>query len=197
MFIFRLILVMFLINSNLCRSEENDSLSTVTSGHWNKVDRSFATDPQMMEDLKKLEALGYLKGYTDAPEQQGVTLYNKDLAYHGYNLYYSGHTAEAFLMDMTGEILHQWKFSLDQVLPELPKPKNPLRGIGFWRRVYLYENGDLLAMYANIALVKIDKESKLLWMSKNQYHHDIILDDQGNIMTLDRKRILWICVKPF
>ena len=72
-------------------------------------------------ELEKLKALPYLT-YTakEADKaQSGVTIYNPDLAYNGYNLH--GHV----LMDMEGNIVHKWKGSYINIL----------------------DNGDIIARY--------------------------------------------------
>ncbi len=60
-----------------------------------------------------------------------------------------------------------------------------------WFRTHLYPNGDLLAIYqsdvdspAGYGLVKLDKESNLLWKLSDRVHHDIDVDEDGTIYTL-------------
>ena len=59
-------------------------------------------------ELEKLKAMPYLSHTTEKVnrKQSGVTFYNPDLAYDGYNIYNST------LMDMEGNILRKWKGTL-------------------------------------------------------------------------------------
>jgi hypothetical protein len=53
----------------------------------------------------------------------------------------------------------------------------------------VYPNGDLLAIYDNIGMVKLDKNSNLLWeFADPSSHHDLDLGENGNIHVLTSKR---------
>ncbi len=139
---------------------------------------------KQIEEIDKLRSIGYLSGYKTKPHQSGVTKYNKSQAFNGLNLSVSGHRPEATLMDMNGTVLHRWSYNYDQI-----KNANPDKYYltGYWRRVYLYENGDLLAIYEGLGLIKIDKFSKLLWYYKGMAHHDIYVTKNGEIYVLTRE----------
>ena len=82
-------------------------------------------------------------------------------------------------MDMQGKILHQWHYDFRNIWPQesvLSENKNHDK---FWRRVCLFENGDLLAIYSGIGIIKINKNSQLLWAHKDGEHHDLYVDDKG------------------
>ena len=54
-----------------------------------------------------------------------------------------------------------------------------------WRRAYLYENGDLLAVIYGGGVVKIDHDSNLLWASECiGAHHDLDVGEDGNIYVI-------------
>ncbi len=132
------------------------------------------------DKLKSMMALTYLQGYFKAPEKTNVTLYNRQLSNKGYNLYSSGHAAYAALIDMKGHVLHEWTYDIKKIWPQ----KTFEETTPFWENVYLYPNGDLLAIYHNGGLIKIDKDSKLLWSHDCSAHHDLDVDADGNIYTL-------------
>jgi hypothetical protein len=122
------------------------------------------------------EASGSEKGVTAI--QPGVHL--------GANLYLSGHAGAAFLVDMDGTELHRWQRDFNDIWPDVPRPK-PAET--YWRRAYLFENGDLLSFYANRVkgLFKLDKDSNLLWeLYDLQTHHDLDVLDNGDIYVLTR-----------
>ena len=138
------------------------------------------------QQVRKLEALGYLQGVERAPASVGVRRYDPERSYSGLNLYSSGHAPEAVLMDMEGRVLHRWRLSFEQAFPGVEAPLDA-SGVHFWRRVYLYPNGDLLAIYENLGLIKLDRNSKLQWALYNRSHHDIEVLDNGDIYVLTSK----------
>ncbi len=137
------------------------------------------------DNLNSMMALPYLQGYFKAPSKTNVITYNRRLSETGYNLYTSGHATAAYLMDMKGHILHQWAYDFKTIQPDYIKEDTS----PFWESVYLYPNGDLLAIFHNKGIVKLDKNSKLLWFYPCQAHHEITVDDQGNIYTLINEKL--------
>ncbi len=133
-------------------------------------------------------ALPYLQGYFKAPEKTKVTVYNRELSDKGYNLYSSGHAAYASLMDMKGHVLHEWTYASKKVWPQKTNDETT----PFWENIYLYPNGDLLAIYHNGGIIKIDKDSRLLWSYDCTAHHDIDVDNDGNIYTVTND---WVKLK--
>jgi outer membrane protein assembly factor BamB len=107
-------------------------------------------------------------------------------AFDGLNLYVSGHAAEAVLMDMQGHTLHRWRYPLRRLWPELAKDPEMAK-LEYWRRASLYPNGDLLAIYEGLGLVKLDARSRVLWAHRGGTHHDLFVTADGTIHTLDRE----------
>lgn len=148
-------------------------------------DSVFCYGESSREKVGSLMALPYLQGYFKAPERANVVKYNRQLSHKGYNLYSSGHAAAACLIDMKGETMHQWAYDMEKVWPDMSK-----QGIApFWENVYLYENGDLLALTHDGGLIKLDKDSRLLWSYDCHAHHDIDVDEEGNIYILTSETI--------
>jgi len=135
------------------------------------------------EVLSRLDSLGYLSGYNPAPLITGVTVYDQELAFDGVNLYTSGHSSEAFLMDMEGNVLHKWQYDVESLWPKLKGKTNS----GFFRRVYLLSGGDLLAIIEGYGLIKLDKSSNLVWAHQGWEHHDLDVAPSGDIYVLTRK----------
>jgi hypothetical protein len=140
--------------------------------------------------MAELKSIGYLQGYRPPPDEQGIVVYDPERAYSGYNLSVSGHAAEASLLDMTGEVLHAWSSDFTRIWPERPVTTNSM----FWRRARLLENGDLLAIYEGEGLIRLDRDSNLLWAYGGGSHHDIDVTADGTIYVLDRETadIAWI-----
>lgn len=164
--------------------------SALPPGEWypHVPRRESTSDPALSgEDEEALAALGYLPGYEKAPNHTGVTMYKRDEAQAGLNLYISGHKPEAFLIDMEGQVIHTWSYPFEKLWPHYSVPTF-YRETGhlYWRRVYPFPNGDLLAIHQGIGLIKLDRDSNLLWSRSGGYHHDLDVDSDGNIYVLYR-----------
>ncbi|HVR70961.1 MAG TPA: arylsulfotransferase family protein [Vicinamibacteria bacterium] len=122
---------------------------------------------------ERLAALPYLQGYKPAPGHKGVTVHDRRRAQEGVNLVVSGHAAEAFLMDMDGARLHAWKRPVEQVWPDADRAAE---GARYWRRAHAFENGDLLAIFDGVGLVRLDRHSRPIWSYRAQCHHDLYVE---------------------
>lgn len=136
-----------------------------------------------IEALAKLETLPYLQGSRTAPIEKNVTFYDSTRAFQGVNLYTAGHAAEAYAIDMNGAVLHTWRYDIDDVWPSVPHTVHST----FWRRVYWSPNGDILAIYEGIGIIKLDRDSNLLWAYRGGCHHEAFVNDEGDIFVLTRK----------
>jgi len=161
--------------------------SGVRTGSWNAS--RYEQHPDDADDTySKLIGLGYLEGYKAASGSQGVTVFDRGRAYHGLNFFVSGHAPEALLMDMEGKILHTWRYKNAAEIWKYAPEQEP--GGYFWRRAHLFQNGDILAIYEGLGLIKLDKNSNLIWSyaSSRAPHHDLEVLDNGTIYTLTRER---------
>ncbi|MCP4643006.1 MAG: hypothetical protein GY851_21350 [bacterium] len=154
-------------------------------GAWNPAPYGAAGGNLDEEAMARLAAIGYAGGYEDAPRRNGVIVHAAG-AYDGLNLYNSGHGPEAHLVDMDGTVVHSWACDFATAWPSVT-PADEANSHEYWRRVHLYPNGDLLAIFDGEGLVKIDPSSRILWAARAGYHHDLFVDDNGLIYTLDRE----------
>ncbi len=143
---------------------------------------------EQKKKIAQLEAIGYSSGSKPPPMKRNVTIHKKSAAYRGLNLYTSGHGPEAILIDMEGEELHRWRHEFDSVWPdwehpEQVKPENRF----YWRRAHLAENGDLFAIFEGYGLIRVDKDSKLLWAYPGKCHHDLHVVGNERIFLLTRE----------
>lgn len=148
------------------------------------TDEQRRIDETVVEDLN---ALGYLRGYEEAPSTQGATLFDRARVAPGLNLYTSGHAPEAYLMDMEGTILHRWRYALEEIWPDDDYAPN------YFRRAHVLDGGELLTIFEPVGLLKLDKDSNLIWSIRNGAHHDLSVDDDGTIHVLTQKvhPVLW------
>ena len=137
------------------------------------------------EEIEAIEALGYLPGTQEAKENTGILHYNQDAAYNGLNFYVSGHGPVAILTDMQGKLLHQWGADLFKAIPTYAKSGKKLPN--HWRRAHLAHNGDVIGIYGGYGMVKVDKDSNILWSYNEHVHHDLEVLEDGTIYTLTRE----------
>jgi len=161
------------------------------SGDWMEVPLEVENSltEEQREAYERLLSIGYLSGSNPAPANSGVVVYEGDRTWHGLNFYTSGHMPGAILMDMRGNILHEWKMDFVDAWNAMPGKERPrsIKSGGFWRRAHLFENGDVLGIYDWIGMAKLDKDSNLIWARFMGFHHDLDVLPDGRIVTLVRK----------
>jgi hypothetical protein len=135
-----------------------------------------AAGADMENEMAQLEALGYAAGLERAPSRSGVTIHDPSRAQQGVNLYVSGEGPRAVLMDMDGRVLHTWEADERRDCE-----------LSYFRRAHLLDDGSLLAIYECGGLIKLDRDSKLLWESVPGAHHDLDVLDDGTIYVLSRE----------
>ncbi len=140
---------------------------------------------EQLAEIERLESIGYLSGSKTATGVGGVTVHDRTRAGHGYNFFTSGHFPGALLMDMDGNILHEWRCAFLDAFPECVDIVLDER-TQHWRRSYLYENGDVLGIFEGVGLVKLDRDSNIIWTYDGGAHHDLEVMDDGRIFVLTR-----------
>ncbi len=162
------------------------SLSLVISDPANSENRVPAPRPKEAS-LSRLSSLPYLQVKSPTVKQTGVVKYEEESASPGVNLAVSLCPLRAFILDMKGNILHKWEIEAPEAWPELEDRWEDYN----WRNVRLFPNGDLLAICPGMGLIKIDKNSNLLWSYTGDYiaHHDLDIDKDGNIFLLTHREI--------
>ena len=137
-----------------------------------------------LESIEHLKSLGYLSYSSKKIETGGVTVHDKRKTQPGYNLFTTSHGTQAFLINMEGRILHKWAIDQAVVFPDSAHEEN---GPPSWRRAHLEPNGDLYVQSKKFALLKLDKDSRLLWHFDENPHHDFFVDENDYVHTLTRK----------
>jgi hypothetical protein len=133
-----------------------------------------------------VRAVPYLQGYKPAEDRPRIVAHDPSAVSPGLNFYVSGHAAEAVLMDSEGQVLHRWRYPLRRLWPDLAADPENAR-LEYWRRAYLFPNGDLLGIYEGLGIVKLDARSNVLWSHRGGIHHDLEVLPNGEIWVLDRK----------
>jgi hypothetical protein len=123
---------------------------------------------------------------------RGVTVHDRGSVSPGLTLYTSGHEAAAYLIDLDGKVVHEWRMPFRRVWDETSVVARPRADdFVYFDRAYLYPNGDLLAVYIGVGdtpwglgLVRLDRDSKVLWKFLDRAHHDVSVGADGRIYTL-------------
>ena len=124
------------------------------------------------ERIKALSGLGYFdRAVTHNPEARNVTK-AEGTAFDGWNVYGSRDRAQAFLMDNSGKVLHEWA-SADKRPP--------------WMHVVLLPRGELIVLSKGNYLAKIDWNSKLIWKRSMPAHHDVTVAPDRKIYVLTHR----------
>jgi hypothetical protein len=126
---------------------------------------------------------------TDA---KGVTVYDPKLADNGLTLYSSGGDQKVRLISMTGEVVHEWYLPYSKIWDESAAVKHPQPDSDIYvEKAKLLPNGDLIAIYVAVGdspwgygMVKMDKDSKVIWKYLQQTHHDFDIGPDGRIYAL-------------
>ncbi|MFP4500262.1 MAG: arylsulfotransferase family protein [Candidatus Hydrogenedentota bacterium] len=135
--------------------------------------------------VEQLEAIGYLPGTQPAPDATGITVYEAEKAQPGLNLYTSGHGPVAILMDMDGNVVYRWEQAFADIWPDRHKRmKQP--GSKSFRRAKVLPNGDLIAVFGGAGIIKLDKDSNVIWANPMLAHHEADIMPNGDVYTLSR-----------
>ncbi|MBF0122756.1 MAG: aryl-sulfate sulfotransferase [Candidatus Omnitrophica bacterium] len=97
-------------------------------------DISWGATPSDEDPSESLLSLPYIQ-YVEtekAPDKQGTTIYNKNKAFSGYNIYTSNNNLDVFvkLIDMDGALVHAWD-------------RNPQDKSSRWQHVLPFPNGSI------------------------------------------------------
>lgn len=127
--------------------------------------------------------------------QTTITLDKPGQTFDGYTLYTTVEGSGAVLMDMHGNEVHRWNLPFDPAWRAMttdlePFPANKVH----WFRCHPFPNGDLLAIYHadgdtpyGYGLVKMDRDSRLLWVYAGNAHHDLDIAEDGTIYVLTQR----------
>ncbi|HKJ94163.1 MAG TPA: arylsulfotransferase family protein [Gammaproteobacteria bacterium] len=126
--------------------------------------------------------------------QRGVTVLDAARMQPGPTLYTSGHAAMALLIDEEGHLLHKWYRPYSSVWDETAAVQHPVPDAQvYFRKAELLPNGDLVAIYEGVGdtpygygLVRLDRDSHVVWKNLAHFHHDFSLGADGRIYALSQ-----------
>jgi hypothetical protein len=113
----------------------------------------------------------------------------------GFTLCMYGGNSRAVLINMRGDVVHQWHVPFSQLWPAPPHVRGRVQDVSvYFNDGHVYPNGDLLAVMegpihlhnpsTGYGLVKLDKDSRVLWTYAEKCHHDVEVGEDGTIYAL-------------
>ena len=127
------------------------------------------------ERIERLRAVPYVDLAVDTAgaEASGVVLWDRARTQPGYHLYGTRYTGKAFLMDLSGQIIHRWDYLTTEES-------------GSYHHAVMLDNGDLLAIKQHAKLLRVDWDSRLLWEKRCAVHHDLTPSPDGSLYAIVR-----------
>jgi hypothetical protein len=118
-------------------------------------------------------------------------------AWNGFTLITTTKIPAAKLINMKGKVMYQWTMPTDVNWTETPDaPNKAADALLRWQRCHVYANGDLLVLCVHdndtrkgCGLLKLDKDSKVLWTYAANVHDDFCLAEDGSINVLTSKYV--------
>jgi hypothetical protein len=105
--------------------------------------------------------------------------------------------SEVVLVDMRRQVLHRWVVSYRKIVSDPSRPRNVFSSsLICVFDCHLYPNGDLLAVVqgrdqltSGFGLVKLDRDSKVLWTYAGNVHHDVDVAEDGTIYAIAHRSV--------
>jgi len=94
----------------------------------------------------------------------------------GTNLVVSAHDHEVLLVDMDGETLHRWQID--------PAEHGVETGRSGFRRAWLLDDGDLLALIEYESMWRLGPDSSVRWVVQDGNHHHVHIGADGTLTGL-------------
>jgi len=131
-------------------------------------------NPNKRPSHELLTSLPYARWVSEekTPIKLGVVQYDPGRSCPGLNIYSSRSSEATYLMDMKGKILHTWSV------------QKSFKRAYEWVHAALCRNGDLLLIATNKMIVRADWDSKIKWINRFPFHHDLDILENNDICSL-------------
>jgi hypothetical protein len=130
------------------------------------------TTDDLDKRLNELRAVPYTS-VTEEPveaHESGVVHYDPAKAWNGYNLFSAQVTPRAYLLDMNGNVVREWRY--------------PERAKGLWHHVVMLADGSAVIVNMYNHLLKLDWDSELVWKRPMYVHHDVVELPDGSFYVI-------------
>lgn len=171
-------------------------------GGWSVLSKTFPSD-FLRSAYRASESFLARKALSESPlktdlwyrtrdSSRGITVYDRTAAFLGYTLFTSGDGPYARLIDMDGQVVHEWRKPFSEIwnrnaAVRRPQPDSMI----YMNKAHVFPNGDLLAIYTGASdtpwgygLVKLDRNSNVVWSYLQRAHHDLDVSPDGRIFVL-------------
>ena len=124
------------------------------------------------ERLKQLRSVPYTTVTDELVDEtrSGVVAHDPDHVSPGYNIYCSRTAPEAYIMDVSGRIVHTWTY--------------PQEKFWVWDHMIMLTGGDAIIIEKYGYLLKLDWNSNLIWRRKMPVHHDVVELEDGTLLVI-------------
>lgn len=142
-----------------------------------------------------------IRWVSEAPEKRGMVFQQEGQFFQGLTLFTSTKDTVARLMGNDGKIVHEWDFSFSEDWPE--SEREHVRRLSLFelsdkyfylRDAHVFPNGDLLALISiggttpwGVGLVKLDKDSNVIWAYSGYVNNDFHVMPDGRIYLIEHK----------
>ena len=145
---------------------------------------------QQSKAIQSLPYLSWVPVSKESSKKKGVVKHDPSRAFKGLNLYNSKPRSRAHLVNMAGTVLHTWSNTEGQ--PSAAEKKWaglwPQLDLGGWHHVELTPAGGLYVILGYHMLLKLDRNSRILWRAPVPAHHDLDIGSDGLLYVLIARR---------
>jgi hypothetical protein len=145
------------------------ALIVFVSGRGGKSETSEEGLKRRLDQLRSVPYTSVTDSTVDET-RSGVIVHDPERACAGYNVYCSRVAPEAYLMDMSGGIVHTWAY--------------PPADADVWDYAIMLKDGDLVVIEKYTSLFRLDWNSNLVWRWKQPVHHDVVQLDDGTFYVI-------------
>ena len=155
----------------------------------------FAVVTSVADYMDRYDYAEKVRWHKKAPLNLGVSVRQDELIEHGYTLIAGAHDSTLRLIDVSGEVKHEWSFQFNEDWLDRSHVV-ALSEVEDWfffaRDFYLYDNGDLLVMAAaagitpwGMGLVMLDKDSNVKWTYSGYNNNDFQVSPDGVVYAIE------------
>jgi len=129
--------------------------------------------------------------HQDVPAEGRITVPAAQGVYPGYTFvtYDSIRPSTARLFDLNGKLVHEWHRDFREIWPTYESKSRLPSELAFsWRYGEIFPNGDIIVVVKahgatpyGYGLVRLDKNSKVVWARAEHFHHHFSIGSNGNI----------------
>ena len=159
-------------------------------GRWHLAHTAESLGSEEERRRARVMSSPYLAGSRVAEARSGVTTLDPQRSQPGLNFYVSGHAAEAHVLTNEGRPLTHWALPVRRAFPTAPASYD------YWRRAQPLADGSLVAMYQGVGLVKLDRDSRLIWALDVPVFNDLEVTPDGTIYTLTKRPTVLPAIHP-